>query len=632
MSFDETDLPRKGKTELLKRYRTRLDGARQHRESKGYDDTWARLRDLYRLKHFKADSDQDRIAVAISFATINVIAPSVAVNSPKIVVWPTEEDPDHQNKASIAEGVTNYWWRRYKFKRPIKRAVKDSLIFGLGIVKVGWRYEDREVARPEEEIEAEIQQRIEQADQQAMVDIAAAGELPTDDEIAAQVERTTLEVVKDEPFVERVSIFDLYVDPEATMFEDARWVAQKIVRPVEEVRNDDRYKPSVRKKLKADGSVQRRTDDTPDFNTDGDNANQDDILRVTLWEFYDLTRGTISVFPEQGDAFLVDPAPMPYPFGLPFVPLPNYEVPDQFYPLGDLEAIEPLQLELNETRSEMVQARRLDKAKYLFRKDRFGPDGLDALRSNKPWVGVEVEGQEPLSDAIQVLERPAPNAEMYQHSQQIESDIDLVSGVSEYQRGSISEIRRTATEAAIVQDASNARSADKLAQVEEATSEIARRIVQLAQIYMTGDQAARATGNDGAVVTWRFTADDIQGDFDFEVEAGSTQPRNETFRRQQAQQMAATLAPFVGIVVDPAQMVMHILREGYGIKDPSAWLLPAPMGMPAEAPPGAEEELPPEEVDVAATLDDTRAQLAGQVGLDIPTNGGGILGPGGVAR
>jgi hypothetical protein len=42
------------------------------------------------------------------------------------------------------------------------------------------------------------------------------------------------------------------------------------------------------------------------------------------------------------------------------------------------------------------------------------------------------------------------------------SDIDSVSGVSEYQRGALPEIRRTATEAGIIQDAANARSSDKL--------------------------------------------------------------------------------------------------------------------------------------------------------------------------
>jgi hypothetical protein len=47
--------------------------------------------------------------------------------------------------------------------------------------------------------------------------------------------------------------------------------------------------------------------------------------------------------------------------------------------------------------------------------------------------------------------------EFYNQSELISNDIDRVSGVSEYQRGSLPEIRRTATEAGIIQDAANAR-------------------------------------------------------------------------------------------------------------------------------------------------------------------------------
>ena len=44
---------------------------------------------------------------------------------------------------------------------------------------------------------------------------------------------------------------------------------------------------------------------------------------------------------------------MPYAYGQPFVMLRNYDVPDYFYPMGDLEAIESLQLELDKTRSQI---------------------------------------------------------------------------------------------------------------------------------------------------------------------------------------------------------------------------------------------------------------------------------------
>ena len=49
--------------------------------------------------------------------------------------------------------------------------------------------------------------------------------------------------------------------------------------------------------------------------------------------------------------FLIKPKEMPYASGHPFEMIRNFEVPDHFYPIGDVEQIESLQLELNETRT-----------------------------------------------------------------------------------------------------------------------------------------------------------------------------------------------------------------------------------------------------------------------------------------
>ena len=53
------------------------------------------------------------------------------------------------------------------------------------------------------------------------------------------------------------------------------------------------------------------------------------------------------------------------------------------------------------------------------------------------------------------------------------------------------ETRRTATEASIIADAGNARAADKLAIVELSIGYVARRVLQVMQQFMTGEQMAR---------------------------------------------------------------------------------------------------------------------------------------------
>ena len=89
--------------------------------------------------------------------------------------------------------------------------------------------------------------------------------------------------------------------------DDARWIAQKIVRPLEDAQKDQRYKPSVRKRLDADAGV------NPQYVSQYENERNRvlDEDRVTIWEFYDIAENTMSVFSENSDSFLVDPVPMP---------------------------------------------------------------------------------------------------------------------------------------------------------------------------------------------------------------------------------------------------------------------------------------------------------------------------------
>lgn len=621
----DSGLPVISDASLLKRYRDRITSAKRWREDEKFDQTWKRLRDVYRLKMFNGWSEDDRIAVAIAFSTINVIGPSIAVNYPKITVSSREEDPDQVNKALMVEAIVNYWWRHFDFREENRRIVQDFLIYGHGWGKVGWNFNEEIRELTEQEIEQNIRVQNDLLDQFAQENPAMAGEMPSESDVIESQETTTTEVTEDSPFFERVSPFDMFIDPEATHMKDIQWIAQRVVMPLEQAKQDERFVKSARRKLKSDGSLKW-------FNEDNKQNIPDDLGRVTIWEFYDLARGTLSIFADQQKdvGFLVKPLPFPYPYGHPFVMLRNYEVPDQFYTIGEIEAIEPLQNELNHTRSAMVLARKLDIPKYLIRKDSLDVDGIDALTSSNTNALVPVRDDTPFPEVIAPIPRNDANAQFYNnHSEVIESDIDRVTGVNEYMRGALPEVRRTATEASIIQDAANARAADKLARIESFIAEVAQRLVQLAQSFLTTEQVARITTEQGAQVWVPYAREDVEGEFDFDVEAGSTQPQNETFKRQQAIALMNTMAPLIGAVVDPMAIAMHVLRDGFGIKNPERFIVAAPPMMPPDGsgaappspdqasdagagavPPPEGEELPPPQQQMSGIMS---AQQAGAV-------------------
>ena len=129
----------------------------------------------------------------------------------------------------MTEAVVNYWWKHYKVRPEFRRAVKDFLIVGHGWLKCGYRYVEEE----------SISEEGDQSD--------------------AQVEGNeitpTIIVTEDRPFVERVSPFDMFVDPDATSMQDARWIAQRIRRTLSEVKSDKRYSRAARESINATSSL-----------------------------------------------------------------------------------------------------------------------------------------------------------------------------------------------------------------------------------------------------------------------------------------------------------------------------------------------------------------------------------------
>jgi hypothetical protein len=554
-------MARPSNNEILARYRKKITASRRWRKEESYDETWKRLVDMYRGRHYEYFTDEDRILVNMIFSTVNVIAPSISVNYPKITV--AAIDPEKSPNAVIAEAVVNYWWRHRDIKTEFRRAVKDLLIIGHAWVKVGYRYVEEERIGNDEDV--------------------------NDPNQPENYSTTNNNVLEDAPFVERLSPFDVFVDPDGISMNDIKWIAHRTRRPISDVRSDRRYNRTARENVNA-VSYSRYSVDEPAHRK----INDKDEGSADIFEFYDLRNNTVSVFAEGGESFLIKPQQMPYAFGHPFVMLRNYDVPDQFYPIGDVEAIEPLQRELNATRTQMMNHRKKYARKYLFRETSIDANGRSAMESDEDNVMVPVIGDAPLSDVVQPFPALMNPPEFYNQSAMIEQDINTISGVAEFMRGSVSEIRRTATEVGLLQDAANARTADKLATVEAAIAGIGRKLLALSQQFLTGIQVARIIGRDGEPVWIKYDRDYIAGEFDFDVVGGSTMPNNESARRSQAAELVAAMMPFASAgIVDMQKLGAYVLQNGFNVKNPEAFFIEAPPEPePEQAPP--QGGMPPE--------------------------------------
>jgi hypothetical protein len=565
--------PKKHDTDRLRKIQGEIRRSKRWRNQKDYDNLWRRMIDLYRGKHYETLSNADRALVNVAFSTKNVIAPSVAVNNPRFVV--SARKPGDGPQAVIAEEVLNYLWRTFRYQADFRLAVDDFLVVGHGWVKVAYKAEKPPEVKKIPDALGDDNEGIDNRD----------AEFPS----YSESEITSFE--NDRPYIERISPFDMFVDPDARHPKELGWICQRIRRRVADVRVDSRYDEKVRKEVQGSHSS-RWSEDERDGRDPSLNPEQGTHALVDVYEFYDLRRKEYCIFADNCEiGFLCAPKPMPYAFGSPFLMLRNYEIPDHFYPMGELEAIEDLQHELNETRTQMVNHRKRFARKWLYLEDRFDQRGINALESDEDNTMVPVLGDESPGTAVVPMPAVGTPPDFYNQSDLIQGDVDRVTGVSDYMRGDSANIRRTATEAAMIQDAQNSRAADKLARIELALAEIGGKLIQLMQQFLSGEQTVRIVGLSQP--NWvTFDADYISGEFDFEVEGGSTQPRNESFRRQSALQLVDAMAPFIGQgVVNPLAVARHVLQS-FGVKDVDAFLMQEEQQMPEE---GMPAEPPPEE-------------------------------------
>ena len=394
--------------------------------------------------------------------------------------------------------------------------------------------------------------------------------LPTEQELSDLVPTTETVATKDDIFVEHLSAFDVFVDPEARRIEDARWIARRRILPLEEVLENPAYRnkknlqgdtpyPSVEGMAKPPG--------IPHY-AEGQTLFPPEHERITLWEYYNLKARTVCVLAMNHDKFLME-ADWLLPFeGAPFIPMVDYVVPDSLWGYGEVKLIESLQTELNKTRTSIIVHNKRFNRKLLVKERAIDERGKAALSSRVDGVLIPVINDEDLKDVVlPVPDSPLP-ADRYQINNIIESDITAITGISDYERGAYNNVRRTATEASIIMDASSLRQQDKLRRIEQAATEVGRRMKALAQTFYDQERWILITGA-GWQMPIRFNREDIEGEYDISVDAGSTEPQNQQQLIQDRERLYQLVSqnPFVNQV----EILKELLRA-HGLTNPDRFI------------------------------------------------------------
>jgi len=146
---------------------------------------------------------------------------------------------------------------------------------------------------------------------------------------------------------------------------------------------------------------------------------------------------------------------------------------------------------------------------------------------------------------MQPVTRLATPSDNYMMEGKLQDYMQRLLGISDFQMGNAQAANRvSATASAAIEGASTTRALDKMTNVENASKEIAIRMLALCQQFLDNSRAIRIAGP--AAPTWlQVTEEDIEGEFYIEIEGGSTSAINPATRQRQGQELLMQIVPML---------------------------------------------------------------------------------------
>lgn len=477
----------------------RIDDAQKFRSEKLLNNVKRHLA-MYKGDHWGRSSfykRNDLITVNLTFPLVRNQIGLYYYKDPKMYVRPKGDKSELT--APLAEAVLNYYWTETNVKRQQRFRIYDVNIFGHAIAEVGWRFDTDVIKKKGDDERIHYHEYIRE----------------------------------DMPYVRRISPLRFGFDPNAEMdpIVESSFVFKEVFQKLEDVKRNPRYK-NVK-----DLEAEMTTDDN-EKDRYGDKV-------VKLVELHDRKHMKLYIFAQNYEKPLLE-EDHPYEDileGFPFEWLQFNHVPDEAFGISHISLMEDQQHELNRIRTqEFHHRRRISNRRYIYNEGAISPQQISKLEDAEggSLVGInDINVIKPLDDARISFDVPMIEAV-------IKQDIRELTGQPASQFGVLENRETSATEHLQVEQARISRADDNLTLVEEDTRNCARKMLQCIQAFADTDVVVKIAGPKGHF--WhKMTKDDIQGEYDLEIDPGSTTKVNDAVRKKQSVDLMNVLLKIPGM-------------------------------------------------------------------------------------
>jgi len=473
-----------------------------------------------------------------SWSSVETITPRLVARKPKVLYSPLQSDSDlQQSQAKDQTALFNYWYAKDRVFSKLVSWVKGSQIYGTDHVKIYWKTETTN------------RKKYEYGDDG----------LPKVDSKSKKLAITTEESITfDDPTLENVSIYHLFVDPSATSLYDARWVIHRYYKTITELREAmENGKPIYQNLDELEGHIRSTIDsDSPEDSLRHQYAflrrNRVDksIDIVTILEMWDIEKGTMVTIAE-GEFEIRPQQVFPFWHGrAPFVRLVDSLVPGEYYGKGEIEPVLNQQYALD-TMDSLVIDNAIQQQQDMWKIS----GNIDESELQKRPNGV-IHFNANLGESIDQIVTPDLIKPGLEVREQLKSDMQQGLGITDYTQGADSTVDRTATGTNIKAQSANARFAHKIQLFEEAIEEVGFQVMALYQQFMTEEKIVEVLDEMGKKTIKRLTPAQIAGEFNVTVEAGSSAPVDKDAQREDALTLYQLMQP----IQDP-QVQFQLTKE-----------------------------------------------------------------------
>ena len=509
---EKLDIPVSDRT----RYRTWISNAEEYHKKRFYKAA------MRFIKYYRSEPDKDALA-GTNFdifcneiwTNVQTMLPSLYFQNPEPSIEAEQEkvettipDPntgqpmkkpdgtpmmlvtDCAKSASLQQEILKDYFRSMDLKDSIQRAVIDALVTGFGCIKGGWNTE------------------------------------------LIGSENDNLQLMADDMTLERFNPLNMLIDPEWTKpdLSDAKYIVFRYIKPTDIIKKNPMYKGV--KNLAGINRARYSGEDAKETRFEDVKLT---VEENTIYEVWDFVNKKLAVFVDNLDypiRFIDWPLKLT---GFPVKLLVFNPDPEGGYPIPEFKAIEGIMLAKTKIRRKMIDLMLKLNRIYGVKKGSISKNDLQNVLDAKDGGVAEfdVKQGESIEGVIRNINDFVMSDSLVSLQNIADSDIERMSGIADFQRGMISEAKRTATEMLNLSSQMNLRVEMKKDNIARFVEDVSEMMLELLQQNLSGDKVQKLTGEQGT--QWlTYNSDDLRGKYRVKIDVGDMVKTNPSMRLKEA--------------------------------------------------------------------------------------------------